>query len=125
MRIARPLLGRSAPMIALLLGLALLADMVARGEVALTDPVAKHLPASVRVPSRGSRQITLQDLATHRSGLPRWPDNHGPATSSQHFADYPIEKLYAFLSNHSLRRDPGTELEYSNLGFGLLGHALA
>jgi CubicO group peptidase (beta-lactamase class C family) len=103
----------------------LLAEMVARGEVALSDPVARHLPAAVRVPSRGGRQITLRDLATHRSGLPRWPDNHGAATSSQHFGDYTVEQLYAFLSGHSLRRDPGTEFEYSNLGFGLLGHALA
>src|SRR6266700_5189324 len=39
----------------------LLADMVERGEVALADPVAKYLPASVKVPQRGGRAITLQD----------------------------------------------------------------
>ncbi|HWC72352.1 MAG TPA: serine hydrolase, partial [Gemmatimonadales bacterium] len=33
----------------------LLADMAARGEVRLDDPVAKFLPASVRVPSRGGK----------------------------------------------------------------------
>lgn len=104
---------------------ALLADMVARGEVALSDPVAKYLPASVRVPSRGGREITLEELATHRSGLPRWPDNHGSATTSRDFKDYTVEKLYEFLSAHSLRRDPGAEAEYSNLGFGLLSHALS
>lgn len=39
----------------------LLADMVRRGEVALDDPVAKYLPASVKMPERDGRQITLVD----------------------------------------------------------------
>ncbi len=47
----------------------LLSDMVQRGQVALTDPVSKYLPAGVRLPERNGRQITLQDLATHTSGL--------------------------------------------------------
>jgi len=46
----------------------LLADAVERGEVALTDPVAKFLPAKVKMPERAGRAITLQDLATHTSG---------------------------------------------------------
>jgi CubicO group peptidase (beta-lactamase class C family) len=104
---------------------ALLADMVARGKVALSDPVSKYLPASVRVPSRGGRQITLLDLATHHSGLPRLPDNHSPADPANPYSDYTVAKLYAFLSSHELQREPGAKGEYSNLGMGLLGHALA
>ena len=102
----------------------LLADMVAKGEVALSDPIAKYLPAGVKAPSRSGREITLLDLATHRSGLPRLPDNHTPADRANPYADYTVEKLYAFLSKHELRRDPGAEGEYSNLGMGLLGHLL-
>jgi CubicO group peptidase (beta-lactamase class C family) len=102
----------------------ILADMVARGEVALEDPVSKYLPDSVRVPSRNGREITLLDLVTHRSGLPRLPDNHRPADRTNPYADFTTEKLYAFLNNHTLRRDIGAEFEYSNLGMGLLGHAL-
>ena len=66
-----------------------LADMVAKGEVALDDPVQKYLPASVRVPSRNGRQITLLDLATHRSGLPRLPSNFAPADRDQ-----PVRRLH-------------------------------
>src|SRR5262249_29877791 len=55
-----------------------LAGMVKRGEVALTDPVAKYLPADVKMPERNGRAITLQDLATHTSGLPRLPTNFTP-----------------------------------------------
>jgi hypothetical protein len=54
---------------------ALLADMARRGEVKLTDPVAKYLPATVTIGSNNGRTITLADLATHTSGLPFWPSN--------------------------------------------------
>jgi D-alanyl-D-alanine-carboxypeptidase/D-alanyl-D-alanine-endopeptidase len=52
-----------------------LMDMVQKGEVALTDPVSKYLPASVKVPERNGRKITLEDLSTQSSGLPRMPSN--------------------------------------------------
>jgi serine-type D-Ala-D-Ala carboxypeptidase/endopeptidase len=103
----------------------LLADMVQRGEVALTDPVSKYLPAGVKLPERGGRQITLQDLATHTSGLPRLPSNLSPKDPSNPYADYSVEQLYQFLSGYQLTRDIGAQYEYSNLGGGLLGHVLA
>src|SRR6266853_2671261 len=55
-----------------------LADMVHRKEVALADPAAKYLPESVRMPERSGRPITLRDLSTHTSGLPRLPCNLKP-----------------------------------------------
>jgi serine-type D-Ala-D-Ala carboxypeptidase/endopeptidase len=103
----------------------LLADMAARGDVGMDDPVAEHLPPGVAVPTRGGRLITLRDLAMHRSALPRLPGNMAPADIANPYADYSIEQLYAFLSSHELTRDIGAEYEYSNLGAGLLGHALA
>ena len=103
----------------------LLSDMVQRGEVALTDPVSKYLPAAVRMPQRNGKQITLQDLATHTSGLPRLPSNLKPKDASNPYADYSVAQLYEFLSSYELQRDIGSKYEYSNLGGGLLGHALA
>jgi len=102
----------------------LLAQAVQRGEVALTDPISKYLPANVKVPERG-RAITLQDLSMHQSGLPRMPGNFKPADQENPFADYSVEQLYQFLSTYQLTRDVGAEYEYSNLGAGLLGHILA
>lgn len=103
----------------------LLALAVRRDEVSLDDPVADYLPDSVRVPSWDGREITLLDLATHRSGLPGLPTTYVPGDLGDPYAAYTVDVLYEFLASHELRREPGTEAEYSNLGFGLLGHALA
>src|SRR5215471_13149616 len=53
----------------------LLADMVSHKEVTLDDPAAKYLPENVKMPERSGKSITLLDLSTHSSGLPRLPNN--------------------------------------------------
>jgi CubicO group peptidase (beta-lactamase class C family) len=103
----------------------LLATMAQDGIVRLDDPVQKYLPASVHVPARNGKVITLELLAEQRSGLPRLPDNMKPADPANPYADSGVAQLYEFLSRYQLPRDPGAEFEYSNLGVGLLGHALA
>lgn len=103
----------------------LLADMVLKGEVSLDDPVAKYLPSGVKVPSRNGKEITLLDLATATSGLPSLPSNFAPRDPRNPYADYSVQQMYDYLGSHVLRRDPGTQYEYSNVGMGLLGHALA
>ena len=103
----------------------LLADMVGRGEVALEDPVALYLPEEVTVPSRNGREITLEDLSAQRSGLPRLPDNLIMPDRTNPYAAYTVELMYDFLGRYELPRDVGSLYEYSNLGVGLLGHALA
>lgn len=103
----------------------LLTDMARRGEVALTDSVSRYLPEGVTVPERNNRKITLADLSTHRSGLPRMPSNFKPKDGANPYADYSVQQLYDFLSGYQLTRDIGTQYEYSNLGAGLLGHVLS
>jgi serine-type D-Ala-D-Ala carboxypeptidase/endopeptidase len=103
----------------------LAADMAQRGEVKLDDPIARYLPPTVKMPERNGRQITLIDLATHTSGLPRMPENFRPKDPNDPYADYSVDALYSFLSSYELRRDIGIKYVYSNLGFGLLGLGLA
>ncbi|TMJ61042.1 MAG: beta-lactamase family protein, partial [Alphaproteobacteria bacterium] len=103
----------------------LLADMVEHGEVAFVDPVAKYLPDSVRVPEFHGKAITLIDLASYTSGLPRMPDNIISKDPLNPFADYTTEQLYSFLSSCVLKFEPGTHIEYSNVAFALLGVAIA
>jgi CubicO group peptidase (beta-lactamase class C family) len=103
----------------------LLADMANKREVSLDDPAAKYLPAGHRMPERNGRPITLRDLATHRSGLPRMADDMRAVTHPDGpFADYDEKRLLAFLDRHQMTRDAGSEWEYSNLGMGLLGYLL-
>jgi D-alanyl-D-alanine-carboxypeptidase/D-alanyl-D-alanine-endopeptidase len=97
----------------------LLADMVKQGLVNLEDPVEKYLPATVRVPAYNGHKITLENLATHTSGLPDFPAgwirNH----------TYTTQQVYNFLSNTPLQSEPGTKANYSDFGMGLLGQILS
>ncbi len=103
----------------------LLAQMVGTGEVRLNQPVRELLPDAVVVPKFGEREITLVDLATHTAGLPKIPSNMKFADPANPYADYKPDDLYAFLGKYNLRTEPGKKPEYSNLGMGLLGDALA
>jgi CubicO group peptidase (beta-lactamase class C family) len=103
----------------------LLADMAEHREVKLDDPVARYLPSGAKVPERGGKQITLIDLATHTSGLPRLATNMAPRDLTDPYADYTAEQLLQFLASYQLPRDIGAKYEYSNLGGGLLGYALS
>ena len=108
----------------------MLQDMVDRGDLKLEDPIGKFLPASVKTPSRNGKQITLLDLATHTSGLPRLPDAVSSVWNMLLHADDPYanfgeKELYEFVSTYQLDRDIGAQFEYSNVGMELLGHCLA
>lgn len=96
----------------------LLAEAVLRGEVALDDPVSKHLPKGA---PKWTRKVTLLQLATHTSGLPRMPvDFDGPPDDP--YASWDDAKLEAALERTE-PGPPGAHL-YSNLGAALLGRVL-
>jgi len=105
----------------------LLADAARRGEVQLDDPLARFVPTGVRVPEFSGRAITLADLATHTSGLPLRPNNLNAVApdAPNKYAGYTLDQLYVGLPEYHLDRAPGSQFEYSNLAFALLGDALA
>jgi CubicO group peptidase (beta-lactamase class C family) len=102
----------------------LLARAVKSGHLTLEMPVSQLLDG-FKVPSRNGKEITLGALATQYSGLPRLPANMLSADPGNPYADYDGARLKAFLAEYELPRDPDATYEYSNLGFGLLGYALA
>ncbi|MCB9917068.1 MAG: beta-lactamase family protein [Planctomycetes bacterium] len=103
----------------------LLAMDVDAGRAALDQPVSDVLGEAWSVPSKSDRRITLLDLATHTSALPRMPRNIRPKNRLDPYADYSVDLLRDELSNLELRWPIGERYVYSNLGYGLLGHALA
>ncbi|MGA9770063.1 MAG: exo-beta-N-acetylmuramidase NamZ domain-containing protein [Blastocatellia bacterium] len=80
--------------------------LVERGKVSLPDPVSLYIPEFAK---NGKERITVEQLMTHRAGLP--PDNE--------IADYvgvslnPLEKIYDLQPSY----EPGTRFLYSDVGF--------
>src|SRR5205807_323931 len=70
----------------------LLALDVEHGDVKLDDPVQNLLPDRKLPHGKGDKPITLGQLSTHSSGLPRMPSNFFPADPGNPYADY-SEKL--------------------------------
>lgn len=103
----------------------LLAEAVRRGEVKLDDPISKHLPKDVVTPKFNGKDITLLDLTTHHSSLPRLPENFSPKTMADPYVDYTVKQMYEFLGQVKLTKEIGSEYGYSNFGVGLLGHILS
>jgi D-alanyl-D-alanine-carboxypeptidase/D-alanyl-D-alanine-endopeptidase len=91
----------------------LLAEAVNAGEVKLTDPIQAYLPTGIEAPAYKQIPISLVNLATHRSGLPR--DSY-----ADNFSD-----IYTWLNSFRLSIAPGSEYIYSNLGYEILGDILA
>ncbi len=105
-----------------------LAKLVNDGTVALDDPIRLYLPAAiVNQLSTPIQSITLRQLATHTSGLPKLPDTFLAAIEdpTNPYLHYTAQEVYADLAGLTLLSEPGQRYEYSNFGMGLLGHLLS
>ena len=114
----------------------LLADLAERGQLSLSDPAAKYLPgaepgragrARTGAGGTGAGGVTLLDLATHTAGLPHTPPGstrYALLSPGDPYARYPAE-LFLRAARRSLRSAAGGQpYQYSNYGFGILGHLL-
>ena len=102
----------------------LLTRLSAAGTVNLGDPLQRYAPRRIKVPEGpGKSPITLQDLATHTSGLPR--EVLPSPAKVPHFTFPGYATRWAWLPKQTLKAPPGTTALYSNAGFDLLGDALA
>jgi CubicO group peptidase (beta-lactamase class C family) len=103
----------------------LFAEAVERGAMDLEGALGTYLPDSVTPPTYNGTPMTTIDLATHHSGLPVEPTNIDREMYREEYANYSAQKLYSFLEDFELSREPGSTFEYSNVGMGLLGHLVA
>jgi D-alanyl-D-alanine-carboxypeptidase/D-alanyl-D-alanine-endopeptidase len=98
-----------------------LAKLVTDKTVRLDDPLQRFAPRRIVVPKR-VRPITLLDLATHTSGLPRELGTAPRETAHFTYPDY--RTRWRWLPNQRLRSTPGTAALYSNIAFDFLSDAL-
>jgi len=107
------------------------ADLLARlaqdKAVHLDDPLQHFAPADARVPTktlhgRTVRAITLLDLATHTSGLPR--EVLPTPAGMPHFTFPGYAQRWKWLGRQKLLFPPGSQALYSNVAFDLLADAL-
>ena len=101
----------------------LLADMTERGEVRLSDPAARYLPGW----RGGTGSVTLADLATHSSGLPRLPPGllwSALPHPRDPYARYPAARFVRAARRALGAGSAGSPYLYSNFGYGLLGYLL-
>ncbi len=102
----------------------LLVELANEGKVGLTDPLQRFAPPKRIVPKgAGGTPVTLRDLATHTGGLPREVGSYPAKTPHFTFPDRTYR--WAWLPKQRLISRPGTAALYSNVGFDLLGDALA
>ena len=88
------------------------------GKLSLDDPAEKYLPELRRLiyPTADSPRITVRHLLSHSAGL---PEDNATADLRMPMSDADFDKLLA--RGLSFSSTPGTQFEYSNLGFALAG----
>jgi CubicO group peptidase (beta-lactamase class C family) len=102
----------------------ILARLVIDGKLRLDEPVRDLLPPGTVARPAGDG-IQLIDLITHRSGLPRMPNNLHGTDAFHRFTDYSTLDLYAYIGKRGVAKPRRPAMEYSNIGVALLGAAMA
>ncbi len=108
-----------------------LAILVEEGSLSYSDTVRSILPVEVKV-SEEVGQLTLRELVTHRSGLPRQPKSFQQMhylmefflTGQNPYRFIDKSYLYEFLSSSDVPPRQRREYVYSNLAYGVLGHLM-
>jgi CubicO group peptidase (beta-lactamase class C family) len=91
-------------------------QLVEQGKLALTDPVAKHLPDYTN--REVATRVTVDHLLSHTSGM----GDYFNALFSRHREPMRrVSDFLPFLINEPLAFAPGTKWQYSNAGYIVLG----
>lgn len=104
---------------------ALLGVLVERGDLRLDTPLSALLPRPL-LPDESAGRITLEQLATHTSGMPPAPPNLGvPPNPADPYGHYAAGHFGAFLRGYQPSAPPPLPFTESVIGMGVLGHALS
>lgn len=88
----------------------LIMRLVEKGELLLDDPVGDLGMGFTH------RQVTVRQLLTQSSGMPKYKTQSGSVQKGTTISD-----VIHYISKQPLRFSPGTDIEYSTTGFAVLG----
>lgn len=114
----------------------LLSEFISEGLLSLDDSINQYLPADIDFPTFNGKNISLRNIITHTSGLPREYKNFD-IDFNVVWSDFTNEDYYTFLNDISHQAYPfddytngnelqylGSKFRYSNIGIAILGHIL-
>jgi len=90
----------------------------------LDDDIRKYLPSQCSKLEYKGIPITIKNLVTHTSRIPRIPENIDKQPNFDElnpYKNYDKKMVYDYLSNLKLDTLPGVKFDYSNTGTALLG----
>lgn len=99
----------------------MLAQLAEEGKFLISDPLNDSLPPAMQ--AEKWETVTIQDVATHTSGLPRLPGNSTIdlfLRGTNPYSTYDTERLTYAMEDVEIE-NVGDEYAYSNFGFGILG----
>jgi len=106
----------------------LFSKQVHAGNLQLNDKLVDVLPFTLDKSPEKTKEISLQMLANHSSGLPTLPQNIFPLLEKNMenpYQEYTVAMLQEYLKSQIvLENNPNKVSSYSNLGAGLLGYIL-
>jgi CubicO group peptidase (beta-lactamase class C family) len=94
-------------------------QLAERGKLALSDPIAKYYAAA----PKAWNSVTIAQLLSHRSGIPNFTELPGFADGIAR-RDLSPEQVIALTRDAPLHFAPGSQYEYSNSGYALLGYVI-
>ncbi|MCF8335741.1 MAG: beta-lactamase family protein [Bacteroidales bacterium] len=101
-------------------------NLIEKGKLSLTDPLSEFYPGFPN-----SREIKIKHLLSHTAGIPDYAIHFMEKNIAEHFdqgfsrtnyfQDIDRQRIRKYLKNNYTRSQPGSEWEYSNGGYYLLG----
>ncbi|MFN8493377.1 MAG: serine hydrolase domain-containing protein [Caldilineaceae bacterium] len=98
-------------------------QLIEQGKVQLAAPVVRYLPY-FKLDDQRYNQITIQQLLTHVSGMPREPEELDFWINPE-YDDGALERFVRNLVSAKLTATPGERFAYCNYGFNVLADVIA
>lgn len=92
------------------------------GKLSLDDPIVRHLP-TFALAGEGFEQITIEQVLTHTSGIPRNIPPHALGEARED--DAALAEFVRSLRDYPLEFEPGSRYAYSNVAYSVLGQIVA